>query len=65
MNTSPIPLSLAARRFGLPTRWLRREVEAGRIPALIADRAILIDPETLAVALSHRARGGKSDGGAK
>ena len=38
--TEAIPLSLAARCLCVEARWLRDEVEAGRVPALIAKRSI-------------------------
>lgn len=52
----PLPLSQAARCLRVPSRWLRSEVEAGRLPALIAGNAILVDVETVAGLLAMRAK---------
>jgi len=37
-------------------RWLRDEVEAGRIPALIAGRAVLVHVPTVATIIAERAK---------
>lgn len=52
----PVPLSQAARCLRVPSRWLRSEIEVGRLPALIADTAILVDVETVAGLLAERAK---------
>lgn len=54
-----LPLSKAARCLSVPTRWLRDEVEAGRLPGLRAGRAILIHVPTLAQLLADRAKAGE------
>ena len=59
MNQSPpslLPLNIVARRLRVPVGWLRAEAEAGRVPCLKADRAILCDPEAVEAALLERAR---------
>lgn len=45
-----------ARRLRVPVRWLRSEAEAGRVPCLRAERAILFDPEAVERVLLERAR---------
>jgi hypothetical protein len=52
----PLPLNKAARCLRVPSKWLREEVEAGRLPALRAGRAILIHIPTVAKLLSKRAQ---------
>ena len=47
-----------ARRLRVPARWLRAEAEAGRVPCLKADNALLFDPETVERVLWERARRG-------
>lgn len=51
-----IPLPAMARRLRVPAKWLRAEAEAGRVPHLRADRALLFDPETVQRILLERAR---------
>jgi len=52
----PLALHIAARHLRVPARWLRDEVEAGRLPALRAGRAILIHVPTVAAAITERAK---------
>jgi hypothetical protein len=54
--TSAVPLNYAASYLRVPVRWLREEVNAGRVPALMAGRAVLIHVPTVAALLSERAR---------
>ncbi len=49
-------LSAMARRLRVPTKWLREEAEAGRIPHLKADTALLFDRELVERLLLERAR---------
>lgn len=56
--SDPLPLTMAARYLRVPARWLRDEVEVGRIPALVAGRSVLIHVPTVAVLLAERAKGG-------
>ena len=51
-----IPLRSMARRLGVPATWLRAEVDAGRVPALVAGRAYVCDSEAVEQALLDRAR---------
>jgi hypothetical protein len=53
----PLPLNLAARCLRVPARWLRDEIDAGRIPALIAGRSVLVHAPTVAALLAERAKG--------
>ena len=57
----PLPLGKAARCLCVPAKWLRDEVEAGRLPGLKADRAILIHVPTVAKILTERAKGADHD----
>jgi hypothetical protein len=55
-NSKLLPVGPMARRLRVPVRWLRSEAEAGRVPCLKAERAILFDPETVESVLLERAR---------
>ncbi|HOM76856.1 MAG TPA: hypothetical protein PLE88_10100 [Anaerohalosphaeraceae bacterium] len=57
-----IHLRAAARRFGLPPKWLKEQAISGAIPALIADNKVLFDLEVLVQWLTKRARGTGDDG---
>jgi len=48
---------VAARRYGLPIKWLKEQANKGVIPALVADNQVLFDAEILASRLSDLARG--------
>jgi len=48
---------LAARCLRVPAQWLRDEIEAGRIPALIAGRSVLVHVPTVSDLLAERAKG--------
>jgi hypothetical protein len=61
-KNSLIPLNVAVRRYGLPRTWLVDEARAGRLPCLIAGRAILFDESVLTAELLKRARGTKNGG---
>jgi len=56
-SSDAMPLNLAARCLRVPARWLREEIQAGRIPALIAGRSILVHVPTAAALLAQRAKG--------
>jgi hypothetical protein len=51
-----LPVGPMARRLRVPVRWLRAEAEAGRIPHVQAERALLFDPETVEAVLLEQAR---------
>jgi hypothetical protein len=55
--SEPKPLNRAARLLRVPARWLREEIDAGRIPALIAGRSVLVHVPTAAALLAERAKG--------
>ena len=59
---SPIPLGPMARRLRVPSRWLRSEAEAGRVPCLKAGTAFLFDPEEVAKVLLERCRSTETHG---
>lgn len=56
LPTDPLPFNLAARCLRVPARWLRTEIEAGRLPALIAGTRILVHVPTVAAILAERAK---------
>ena len=58
--SEPTPLNRAARLLRVPARWLREEIDAGRIPALVAGRATLVHVPTVAAILAQRAKAGKA-----
>lgn len=66
-NNKPLNLGAMARRLRVPARWLRAEAEAGRIPHLRADSALLFDPEVVERIVFARLResSAQSKGGAK
>jgi hypothetical protein len=51
-----VPINQAARWLHVPLRWLRAEADAGRIPCLRADEAILCDLDAVEAVLLARAR---------
>lgn len=61
----PVPLNIAARCLRVPARWLREEIQAERLPALIADKAVLVHVPTVAAILADRAKGPGGNGGAR
>lgn len=56
LPSDPLPLNLAARCLRVPARWLRDEIEAGRIPALVAGRSVLVHVPTVSALLAERAK---------
>lgn len=54
---NPLPVNLAARCLRVSSQWLREEVEAGRVPALIAGRTVLVHVPTVAAILTERSKG--------
>jgi hypothetical protein len=57
-----IHVRTAARRYGLPPKWLREQAKAGNIPALIAENQVLFDADILSQWLAKRAREGAASG---
>ena len=58
MNTTCPELvtdSQMARKLRVNVRWLRSEAEAGRIPAVKAERRFLLNPEAVLRTLADRA----------
>ncbi len=53
----PVPLNIAARCLRVPAGWLRAEIDAGRLPALIAGRSVLVHVPTVLPLLTKRAQG--------
>jgi hypothetical protein len=60
-----LTLGMMARRLRVPTKWLRAEAEAGRVPALPVAKGFLFDPDAVEAVLLHRARQGQEAGHAK
>jgi hypothetical protein len=56
LPSDPLPLNLAARFLRVPARWLRDEIEAGRLPALVAGKCVLLHLPTIAPMLAERAK---------
>lgn len=57
-----VPLNVAARCLRVPAHWLRDEIEAGKLPALIAGNKILVHVPTVAPLLDERAaKGGEGN----
>lgn len=50
-----VPLSVMARLCHVPSRWLRAEVEAGRIPALKAGDRLVFRPDVVLPLVASRA----------
>jgi hypothetical protein len=55
VDVEVLPLARAARRLGVPARWLRAEADAGRVPYLRAGARYLFDLRALTNALARRA----------
>jgi len=49
------PLPYAARMLRVPSRWLKAEAEAGRVPALLAGNRWMFDVPLVAGILRERA----------
>jgi hypothetical protein len=58
VETELLSLTRAARRLGVPARWLRAEADAGRVPCLRAGMRYLFELNALREALARRAREG-------
>ena len=54
-TSSFLPVAPAARMLGVPVAWLRREVEAGRVPHLRVGPRILLDEGQVLAELRRRA----------
>lgn len=57
-DTGLLILERMARRLGVPSRWLREEAIAGRVPCLMAGGRILFSD--IAVSACLRARAGET-----
>ena len=55
MTERVLNLPRMARRLGVTQTWLRREAQAGRVPALRADSRLLFEPEAVENAVARRA----------
>lgn len=59
-NENLIHVRVAARLYGLPIKWLRKQAEEGVIPALIADKQVLFDSKILGHWLENHIKSGLS-----
>jgi hypothetical protein len=55
-TTTLVPLGVMARLLHVPSRWLRAEVAAGRIPALRADNRLVFRPDIVLPIVAERAK---------
>ena len=53
-----IHIRIAARRYGLPVKWLKEQAKTGKIPALVADNQVLFDSGVLVKWLAGHAKRG-------
>jgi hypothetical protein len=53
-----VPLGVMARLCHVPSRWLRSEAEAGRIPALKAGDRLVFHPDVVLPLVAERAAKG-------
>ena len=56
-----IHVRVAARRYGLPIKWLKEQAQIGAIPALVAGNQVLFDSDILADWLAQQAKGGDDE----
>jgi len=61
MDTQLLTLHRLAERTGLPTAWLKREADSGRLPCIRAGRRRMFDLDAVLKALAER----QQKGGAK
>lgn len=56
-NTEPryIPIGQMAHRLGVPTAWLKREADAGRLPCLRVGQRRMFAPDAVRAELDRRA----------
>jgi len=54
-----VPARRAAASLGVPIAWLKREAEAGRVPAVRAGRRLLIHLDDARATLAERAKAGE------
>ncbi len=50
----PIPVSVAAKCLGVPTRWLKDQLETGQLPGLNTGGRFLVHAPTLSRLLLER-----------
>lgn len=50
-----VPLGIMARMLHVPSRWLRCEAEAGRVPALRAGDRYVFRPDIVSRVIAERA----------
>ena len=62
--TSYLPQDATALTLGVPRKWFRREVEAGRIPFLQIGKRRLFDVDAVSEALKQRETVLATEGGA-
>jgi len=57
-----VPLGVMARLLHVPTKWLRAEAEAGRVPALRAGDRFVFRPDVVSPLVAERAAEGMAEG---
>ncbi|PHQ81816.1 MAG: hypothetical protein COB69_03640 [Phycisphaera sp.] len=58
-QTDFVPVYVAAHRLGVPLAWLRREAQAGRVPAVRAGRRWFVHLERTRAKLTQHADAAK------
>ena len=51
-----LPIAPAARYLGVPVKWLKSEVDAGRVPHLRVGRRLLVQLDAVEKTLRERAK---------
>lgn len=49
-----ISIGVAARNLGLPVRWLRDEIDAGRLPHVVTGAGVRVDVDLIRHAINDR-----------
>jgi len=55
LNEKLLPAGQMARRLRVTVRWLKAEVDAGRVPAIKAEKRYLFNPDAVIDVLAQRA----------
>jgi len=58
-----VPLGVMARLVHVPTKWLRGEAEAGRVPALRAGNRYVFRPDIISRIIAERAAKASGEAG--
>ena len=52
---------IAARRYGIPEKWLKEQAIKGKVSALIAGNSVVFDANVLIDFLTEQAKGGQNE----